>query len=115
MTPDELKSFPAHTLLDLARNPSAPLAARLQATEELMDRDDRRALHDDLVGLVRRILDKRAGLPSADDLDAAVEEQLLLPIRPENERELKASFTTANQMQDDVIQAPQPSVDVPEA
>ena len=112
MTTEELKSFPAHTLFDLARNPSAPKPVRLQAAEELMDRDDRRALHDDLVGLVQEIVKRRAGLPTAADLDTAVEEQLLLPIRPENEREMKASFTTANQMQDDVVI--RPSVDVPE-
>jgi hypothetical protein len=52
----ELKVFPSHVLFDLARNGSAKEETRKQAVEELIDRDDRRALHPELRHIADAIL-----------------------------------------------------------
>ena len=61
----ELKNFPVQVLLDLARNESAQRATRFACVEELLDRDDRRALHPDLAGIVADILHAREGAVEA--------------------------------------------------
>lgn len=59
MNHDEIKSFPSHILFDIARNDQAQYDARLIAIEELIDRDDHRALHPDLALLAREVFAKR--------------------------------------------------------
>lgn len=101
---DELKSFPPSTLLDIARNPSARHEAQLAAVEELMDRDDRRALHPDLAVLVIEIEQARLGREEAHKEAEAVMEPDVAPSDEDATPELKASVTTASLMQDERIE-----------
>jgi len=55
----DFKVLPNHTLFDLARNDSAPYATRIAATEELIDRDDKKAFHADLRQFFDEVMRRR--------------------------------------------------------
>lgn len=60
MNSSELRAFPSPLLFDIARNESAQWESRLLAAEELLDRDDRRALHSEIARLINEVLLNRA-------------------------------------------------------
>lgn len=93
----EIKTFPSHLLFDIARNEHAHEEARLAATEELIDRDDRRALHIDLAVLAAKVFAGRAERKPAEKAAVKRTEAPISTGPP------SASVTTGSLLRDEII------------
>lgn len=102
---ERIKHLPGQILFDLARNQSANHYWRKAAVELLIDNHYPQAKHDELLSLVFEVeAERRAKAEVESVVETAIEAPVSRFDEPVDPSALKASFTTASQTQEEVIQ-----------